>query len=258
MIRLNPLSSITVQPNGSAVRSPVDLLDVTLVETLTVKWTRARSNLPKLVQTYLAQHVPARKEDLNIIAIVGATAACHLRLPQLVFHASNLQVHAAHAHFARCLRSTFKLLPHNLSFHLQFCHLLFHFRVRVLNNLQLRQSLRLTESGRLKLILLRGDDFILEPSLTLEVLHQLLLLVQLGLNGSEQLGPSFFFCISLLLYLDVLLKLIRLTLATEFEAANLPFHLLLLLFQLSIQSLVLSAVRLQLVYAFLHTVDLGI
>ena len=87
----------------SAVRRPVDLLDVNLVEALSVEWACARSLPLKLVEAHLAEHVAAGKEHFHIIAIVGAAAACHLWLPQRVFHAGHLQVHPAHAQLTRRL-----------------------------------------------------------------------------------------------------------------------------------------------------------
>lgn len=77
----NRLGCPPSQPFASAVRSPVDLLDVAFVEALSIVGTRARSNLAQLRQAYLTKHVAAGKEHLYIIAVVGAASTCHLRLP---------------------------------------------------------------------------------------------------------------------------------------------------------------------------------
>jgi len=105
--------------------------------------------------------VAAGKEHLDIIAIVSAAAACHLRLPQRVFHACDLQIHAAHTEFTRRLGTTLQLLPHYLSVFLQFRHLLLHLCVRVMGHLQSGQGLRLTQLRLLQLPLQGCEHFIL-------------------------------------------------------------------------------------------------
>ena len=243
---------------ASAVRRPVDLLYITLIEALPVKGASARSNLAQLREAHLAEHVAAGEEYLDVVAVVSAATACHFWLPQLVFHARDLQVHARDAQLTWRHCTTLQLLLRHLSNFLLFRHLLLHLCVRVVGHLQARQRLRLTQLRLGQLTLQSSYDFVTLPGQCLVFHHDLSLHVQLILQCRQQLAHSFLLRVRLILVRLKLSQFLLLHLAAELEVHVALLHLLLLRLQLHVHLLMFVAVRLQLGQTLHNAVNLRI
>ena len=71
---------------------PKDLLSLIHGELAAIKGTRTLATLINLIDAFAAEHMSAREEHFDVVAILRATPASHLWLPKLVFHARNVQV----------------------------------------------------------------------------------------------------------------------------------------------------------------------
>jgi len=76
----------------SVIGRPKDLLCLIHGEPAAVEGTRTLATLIDLIDAFTAEHVSARKEHLNVVSILRATPASHLRLPDLILHARYVQV----------------------------------------------------------------------------------------------------------------------------------------------------------------------
>jgi len=128
----------------SCVGSPKDFLWLVVREALPIERTRSFPVQTQLLETRVAEHVPARQKHFDVVASICAAAARHFRLPQLVLHRSDFQVHARHqAHLATCLLPTLQLLPQHVCILLGLRQMLLHLCIRVLSHMQSRAGLGL-------------------------------------------------------------------------------------------------------------------
>ena len=82
---------------------PADHYSLVHGELASIEGTSTRPISIDLVNASAAEDVPARQEQLDIVAIFRTTPASHLRLPLLVLHASDFHVEDRELVTGRCL-----------------------------------------------------------------------------------------------------------------------------------------------------------
>ena len=81
-IKLYILLSVTHQSlSVSVICRPKDLLSLIHGELAAIEGTCTLATLINLIDTFAAEHVPAREEHLHVVPILRATPASHLWLP---------------------------------------------------------------------------------------------------------------------------------------------------------------------------------